>query len=127
MYSMRSQYAAEGVNLRTEIVSLADVLAPAAQNLACPLNRKSVYYHDPCYHARYNNVIEAPRRALSQLAEVRELNWNKADTEYGVWALLRPCGRFDERYFRPASPTPGIAACSWTRIRSSVLAPGRVS
>ena len=81
VYAMRSQYAAEGVNLRTEIVSLADVLAPAAQNLACRLTRKSVYYHDPCYHARYNGVVEQPRKALAQLAEVRELAWNKADTE----------------------------------------------
>ncbi|MCX5742325.1 MAG: (Fe-S)-binding protein [Proteobacteria bacterium] len=81
LYAMRAQYAAEGVHLRTEIVSLADILAPAAQNLACNLQRKAVYYHDPCHHARYNGVIEEPRRALSQLAEVRELAWNKADTE----------------------------------------------
>jgi len=67
--------------LRVEVVSLADVLAPAAQNLACPLTRKSVYYHDPCYHARYNGVVEQPRRALSQLAELREFSWNKTDTE----------------------------------------------
>ncbi len=81
LYAMRSQYAAEGVNLRVEIVSLADVLAPAAQNLACPVTRKSVYYHDPCYNARYNAVVEQPRRALSQLAEVREFAWAKNDTE----------------------------------------------
>ena len=81
LYAMRSQYAAEGVNLRAEIVSLADVLAPAAQNLACPVKPRPVYYHDPCYNARYNNVVEQPRRALTQLAEVREFSWNKNDTE----------------------------------------------
>jgi Fe-S oxidoreductase len=81
LFALRAQYPAEGVNLRTEIVSLADLLAPAAANLACPLTRRSVYYHDPCYHARYNGVIEQPRRALSQLAELRELGWNKTDTE----------------------------------------------
>src|SRR5262252_4809143 len=81
LFALRAQYPAEGVNLRTEIVSLADLLAPAAANLACPLTRRSVYYHDPCYHARYNDVIEQPRRALSQLAELRELGWNKTDTE----------------------------------------------
>lgn len=80
-YAMKTQYAAEGVNLRTEIVSLAEVLAPAAQNLACPLQRKTVYYHDPCYNARYNGVVDQPRRALSQLAELREFSWNKTDTE----------------------------------------------
>lgn len=81
LYAMRTQYAAEGVHLRTEIVALADILAPATQNLACRLTRVSVYYHDPCYHARYNGVVEQPRRALSQLAEVRELGWSKSDTE----------------------------------------------
>jgi fumarate reductase (CoM/CoB) subunit B len=81
LFALRAQYPAEGVNLRTEIVSLADLLAPAAANLACPLHRKSVYYHDPCYHARYNGVVETPRQALGQLAEVRELAWNRADTE----------------------------------------------
>jgi Fe-S oxidoreductase len=81
LYAMKSQYPAEGVTLRTEIISLAELLAPATANLACSLTRKSVYYHDPCYHARYNGVVEQPRRALAQLAEVRELNWNKSDTE----------------------------------------------
>ncbi|MBA3540696.1 MAG: (Fe-S)-binding protein [Deltaproteobacteria bacterium] len=81
LFSMRAQYAAEGVHLRTEIVSLADLLAPAAQNLACPVSRRSVYYHDPCHHARYNNVVEQPRRALSQLAELREFSWNRSDAE----------------------------------------------
>lgn len=81
LYAMKSQYAAEGVTLRTEVVALADVLAPAAQSLACPIDKRSVYYHDPCYNARYNDVMESPRRALSQLVEVREFGWCKSDTE----------------------------------------------
>ena len=81
LFAIRAQYPAEGVHVRTEVVSVADLLAPAASNLACPLTRKSVYYHDPCHHARYNGVLESPRRALGQLAEVRELSWNRADTE----------------------------------------------
>jgi Fe-S oxidoreductase len=81
LYALRSQYPAEGVNLRTDVVSLAELLAPAASNLACPLTRRSVYYHDPCYHARYNNVVDQPRKALGQLAEVREFGWAKTDTE----------------------------------------------
>jgi len=89
LYALRAQYPAEGINLRTEIVSLADLLAPATANLACPVTRRSVYYHDPCYHARYNGVVEQPRRALSQLAEVRELAWNRTDTECcGAGGLL---------------------------------------
>jgi Fe-S oxidoreductase len=81
LYAIRAQYPAEGVTLRTEVISLAELLAPAASSLACSLTRRSVYYHDPCYHARYNNVIDQPRKALSQLVEVRELGWNKTDTE----------------------------------------------
>jgi fumarate reductase (CoM/CoB) subunit B len=81
LYAIREQYAAEGVQVRAEVVSTADVLAPAAANLACQLQRKSVYYHDPCYHARYNDVIDAPRKALAQLVEVREFAWSKQDTE----------------------------------------------
>ncbi len=81
LYALRAQYPAEGITLRTEIVSLADLLLPVAGNLACPINKKSVYYHDPCYHARYNGVVEQPRKALSQLVEVREFGWSKTDTE----------------------------------------------
>jgi Fe-S oxidoreductase len=81
LYAVRAQYPAEGVTVRTEVVSLAELLAPAAQHLACSLQRRSVYYHDPCYHARYNGVVEQPRRALAQLTEIRELSWNRADTE----------------------------------------------
>ena len=81
LYALRAQYPAEGVNLRVEIVALADLLAPAAGLLSCPIAKRSVYYHDPCYHARYNDVVEQPRRALSQLSELRELAWNRSDTE----------------------------------------------
>jgi Fe-S oxidoreductase len=81
LYALRAQYPAEGVNLSTEIVSLAELLLPVVGNLACPITKRSVYYHDPCYHARYNNVVEQPRRALSQLVEVRELGWSRGDTE----------------------------------------------
>jgi Fe-S oxidoreductase len=90
VYAMRSQYAAEGVHMTTEVVSLAELLAPAAANLACPVSRKSVYYHDPCHHARYNGVVEQPRHALSQLAELREFSWNKTDAECCGGAGLLP-------------------------------------
>ena len=81
LYAMRTQYAAEGVQLRTEIVSVAELLAPVADQLACPIQRRTVYYHDPCHHARYTGVVDEPRRALGQLAEVRELGWHHADAE----------------------------------------------
>lgn len=81
LYALRAQYPAEGIAVEPEVVSLADLLAPVATQLAASAPRRSVYYHDPCYHARYNNVVETPRRALSQVAQVRELAWNKTDAE----------------------------------------------
>ena len=81
LYTLRAQYPGEGHSIAAEIVSLAEFLAARRTELPRPRSRKTVYYHDPCYHARYSGVIEAPRALLAQVAEVRELSWNKADTE----------------------------------------------
>lgn len=81
VYTLRAQYPAEGVTLSTEILSMAEFLAQSATRLPAPATRTSVYYHDPCYLARYAGVIDAPRRVLSRVADVRELPWNGADTE----------------------------------------------
>jgi len=81
LYTLRAQYAGEGHAVAAEILSLAEFLADRRAHLPKPVTRRSVYYHDPCYHARYSGVIEAPRALLAQVAEVRELAWNKADTE----------------------------------------------
>jgi Fe-S oxidoreductase len=90
LYSMRTQYPAEGVSLQTEVLSVAEYLARAAGSIPAPTTRKAVYYHDPCYHARYNNVVEQPRRVLSMVAEVREFSWCKGDTECCGGAGLVP-------------------------------------
>ena len=90
LYTMRHQYAAEGVSLQTEILSLAEALARGAAKIPPPSRKRSVYYHDPCYHARYSNVIEEPRRVLARVAEVRELSWCKGDTECCGGAGLVP-------------------------------------
>ncbi len=90
LYTMRAQYAGEGVSLTTEVLSLAELLAQASGQLPKPTSKRSVYYHDPCYHARYTGVIEQPRRVLSALAEVRELSWCKTDTECCGGAGLLP-------------------------------------
>jgi Fe-S oxidoreductase len=34
----------------------------------------SVAYHDPCYTARHNDILEAPRRILSEVASTREFH-----------------------------------------------------
>ncbi|HUH01619.1 MAG TPA: (Fe-S)-binding protein [Kofleriaceae bacterium] len=81
VYTLRSQYRAEGVELSCEILATSEFLAQSATRLPAPARKKQVYYHDPCYLARYSGVIEAPRRVLSQVAEVREFAWSGTDTE----------------------------------------------
>jgi fumarate reductase (CoM/CoB) subunit B len=81
LYTLRAQYPGEGISLPTEILSLAEWLAQSASRLPRPATRRSVYYHDPCYHARYAGVLEQPRRVLGQIAEVHELSWSRTDTE----------------------------------------------
>jgi len=81
LYTLRAQYPGEGISLPTEILSLSEFLAQGSSRLPRPKQRRSVYYHDPCYLARYGGVLEPPRRVLGQVADVRELSWNRADTE----------------------------------------------
>ncbi len=81
LYALRAQYDGEGVAVRTEVLSLAEFLAQHASRLPTPATRRSVYYHDPCYLARYAGVIEPPRQVLAQVATVRELSWSRQDTE----------------------------------------------
>jgi fumarate reductase (CoM/CoB) subunit B len=78
-YTMRAQYAGEGIAMPTEILSLAEYLARA--KIPPAATRRAVYYHDPCHHARYAGIVEEPRRVLEQVADVRELAWCKGDTE----------------------------------------------
>lgn len=80
LYTMRAQYRSLGVQL-PEIVSLVEFLAERRRRLPAPSRKRPVYYHDPCYHARYAGIVEAPRLLLHQVADVRELSWCKTDTE----------------------------------------------
>ncbi len=88
---------------------------------------------DPCYHARYNGVVEQPRRALAQLAEVRELAWNRTDTECcgGGGSCPRRCRSWPIRWRGGGSPVAGPLRASagtrwWQNIRAAG-APSRVA
>lgn len=89
VYTLRVQYRAEGVPLSSEILSLAEFLArldfPRSRG-----SRRSVYYHDPCYLARYSGVIEQPRQVLSRVVDVVELSGSRTDTECCGGAGLLP-------------------------------------
>lgn len=90
VYTMRVQYRAEGVALGSEILSMAEYLARVAERVPAAASRKSVYYHDPCYLARYVDVRDQPRRVLARVASVLELPGSGADTECCGGAGLLP-------------------------------------
>lgn len=90
LYTMRSLYPGEGIALSTRVVPLSEFLADFATAIPAPASRRAVYYHDPCYLARYTGIREAPRRILSRVAEVRELAWAGDDTECCGGAGLLP-------------------------------------
>ena len=83
LYTVRSQYPALGLPIPREVMSLAEFMAARGGSLTAsnPSNKRTVYYHDPCYHARYSGILEAPREALGRVADVREFSWGKTDTE----------------------------------------------
>ena len=90
VYTLRVQYRAEGVPLSSEILSLAEFLARLEIQPSAGRARRSVYYHDPCYLARYSGVIEQPRQVLSRVVDVVELSGSRTDTECCGGAGLLP-------------------------------------
>lgn len=80
-YALHAHYPGEGLTITAEVLSLSEYLARHVDALPPARGRRSVYYHDPCYLARYANVIEEPRRVLAALADVREFTWSGQDTE----------------------------------------------
>lgn len=86
VYTLRASYPAEGISLSADVLSLAEFLASRidqlpSEQLPGPARRKVVYYHDPCYLARYEGVVDEPRAVLERVAEVREFGWSHTDTE----------------------------------------------
>jgi Fe-S oxidoreductase len=90
LYTLRVSYAAEDVPLSCEVISLAEALAREPERIEAVRERRPVYYHDPCYLARYAGVTEEPRRVLGRVAEVRELPGSHGDTECCGGAGLLP-------------------------------------
>ena len=81
VYAMRALYPAEGVELGCQVMAMSEYLAQQRREIPRPAEKKRVYYHDPCYLARYAGVIDEPRAVLSRVAEVRELSWHGRETE----------------------------------------------
>lgn len=79
--TLRNEYPERGASYQvwhyTEL--LADLVETGVIKVQSLGHR--VTYHDPCYLARYNGVVEAPRRLLRALGcELVEMPRNRADT-----------------------------------------------
>jgi fumarate reductase (CoM/CoB) subunit B len=81
VYAVRVLYPAEGVRVSCEVKHVSEYLATFADRIPAPATRAKVAYHDPCYLARHLGVVDQPRKVLSRVAEVRELEWSGRDTE----------------------------------------------
>ncbi len=90
IFTVRRQFAAEGIEVTPEILSVSEYLAERMASLPQKMEKTPVYYHDPCYLARYSGIIEEPRMVLSRIAEVRDFDWSHSDTECCGGAGLLP-------------------------------------
>jgi Fe-S oxidoreductase len=80
VHALRVVYPAEGIHLPSEILHMAEFLESFTPRLQAT-DRATVWYHDPCYLARYQKVLESPRKLLGRVADVREFAWSHEDTE----------------------------------------------
>jgi Fe-S oxidoreductase len=84
VFAFRRLYPAEGVTVAPEVLHVSEYLAQHVEQLpkAPPSGAsESVWYHDPCHLARHERVLDAPRRLLARVAQVREFTWSHESTE----------------------------------------------
>lgn len=82
VHTLREVYPTEGIHLSVEIRHATEFLEGFVERMPDPTTeKKPVWYHDPCYLARWLDLTEAPRKLLSRVAEVKEFAWCKSDTE----------------------------------------------
>jgi Fe-S oxidoreductase len=81
VHTLRKSYPAEGIHMAVEVLHLSEYLDQFVERLPRGAAGGPVWYHDPCYLARWLDLTDAPRKLLGRVAEVREFGWCKTDTE----------------------------------------------
>lgn len=79
--TLRNEYPERGA--RYKVWHHTELLANLLESGQIPVNPLdlTVTYHDPCYLARYNQVLEAPRRVLAALGcTLKEMPRNRSNT-----------------------------------------------
>lgn len=90
-HTVKSVYPTMGLGLATKVLPLSTFLA--AETKKIQQNEKdlpTVYYHDPCYLARYQGVLEEPRRVLAGVAKIKDFYYSHTETECCGGAGLLP-------------------------------------
>jgi Fe-S oxidoreductase len=83
-HALRTLYPAEGLRVRAEVLHVSEFLAQHEARLPrAPADAElpEVWLHDPCHLARWQEVMEPPRRLLARVARVREFTWSGEATE----------------------------------------------
>ena len=77
LHSLKNEYPAFGghYDVLHHSTFLAELVAKGALTLSKSTETRKLTYHDPCYLARYNNEIDAPRALLKSIGiQVREMD-----------------------------------------------------
>lgn len=81
--TINTYYPQAGAKVKSELLHTTEWLAKQAAEKRIsfgPKSDSSVMYHDPCYLAKYLNVMEPPRQLLQQMFypdNILEFSWNR--------------------------------------------------
>jgi Fe-S oxidoreductase len=90
-WTMKTQYKAFGVPLKSQIEHTAEFLEGFAPRLPVKRTRPVAFYHDPCYLGRHLGLYDPPRRlAAKALDELKEFSRARGESECSGGGGLLP-------------------------------------